>query len=701
MAVDGQSFASNKAGEVCRKLGHKNLTQTAQSVYASCKGQQQILTEVVQSGLRVAERTLAGQGRLHLDEKQAVSWTAVHQLNKQAQPLSLPRLMVGDHWLGQVRNARKKAPIVDAVREQVGGVATIFQRMNERGDMLRVCTNIKKKDGQRAIGTYIPATNPDGQPNPVISAILAGRTLTGRTFVVDSWYLSAYKPLKDNAGKVIGALYFGQPMETTSALRKALASIQIGESGYVFVLDSEGTCVVAKNPRNEGKNLWDLKDLNGDFFIRDIVRAAKSSDPAKPAIVEYSWRNSPSEPVQRKVAHCLYFEPWDWAIGVGAYVEEFEASARAVAEVGHEETMGLLALALIAGVVATVLFLWSARRITGPLGKAVAVAQQVALGELSVRMDVSRDDEVGHLGSALNSMCEVLQGQAQVARDIAEGDLTVQPKVSGPNDELGNALQGMVTRLRKLVSEIQSAASHMRNGTREISKASLELSDGATRQAASLEEIGSSVAELNLQASNTAEGARSADDNSSQAAKQSLTGQKQMEELTAAMHGISDSSQKISNIIKVIDDIAFQTNLLALNAAVEAARAGQHGKGFAVVAEEVRALASRSARAAQETTQLIEASLSQVRTGEEITSVTSESLVRIAERVQETSKLVSEISQANEEGARGLSEIRDALSQIDAVTQQNAASSEETSSAVQALDSQTDGLQQLLTRFRV
>jgi methyl-accepting chemotaxis protein len=325
---------------------------------------------------------------------------------------------------------------------------------------------------------------------------------------------------------------------------------------------------------------------------------------------------------------------------------------------------------------------------------------EVSRGDLSCGMYLETGDEMEEMGKALQQLVQAQEGRAALASRIAQGDLTDTVTLASEQDTLGKSLADMSENLNKLVQQVQSSSDQIAAGANQVSDSSQTLSQGATQQASSLEEITSSVTEITNRTRVNAENAGEATRLAGEARDQAGNGQKSMEQMLQAMEAINESSQSVAKIIKVIDEIAFQTNLLALNAAVEAARAGRHGKGFAVVAEEVRNLASRSAKAARETAQLIEDSVVKVDAGAGIAAQTSEALAGIVQSAAKAAELVDEIAHANREQAEAVSQVNQGLTQVEQVTQANTASAEQTASAAEQLSSQAAWLRNVLTRFR-
>ena len=309
--------------------------------------------------------------------------------------------------------------------------------------------------------------------------------------------------------------------------------------------------------------------------------------------------------------------------------------------------------------------------------------------------------ETEELGSIISALSKNLNEKEEIALRIADGDLTVDVPIASDKDVLSIAMKKMATSLRQIITHLKTAGEEIGAGAVQVSDASQTLSQGATEQASSLEEINSSMVEMATQTKVNAENAAEADKLARKAREAAVDGNGQMQRMVSAMGEIDQSSQNISKIIKVIDEIAFQTNLLALNAAVEAARAGKHGKGFAVVAEEVRNLAARSSKAAKETATLIENSVVKTRNGSAIANETADKLNGIVEAIGKVTNLVEEIAAASNEQAQGISQVNDGLNQIDHVTQRNTANAEESAAASEELSGQAAGVQNLLTRFKI
>ncbi|MBI9075926.1 MAG: cache domain-containing protein [Desulfatibacillum sp.] len=361
----------------------------------------------------------------------------------------------------------------------------------------------------------------------------------------------------------------------------------------------------------------------------------------------------------------------------------------------------VVVVSVFAVLAAIFLTLIISRVITNPIKKTLGLAEAVALGDLTQRLHSDAGDEVGELSKALDSMADALEAKAKVAQAIASGELRMDVNLVSDKDVLGNALDRMVHSLNEIVGNVLQGASQVQVSSNQIAEASQSLSQNATEQAASMEEITASMSQIGTQTKTNAENATLANTLAGSARDSGTRGNEQMEIVVEAMTEIERASADIAKINKVIDGIAFQTNLLALNAAVEAARAGKHGKGFAVVAQEVRNLAARSAKAAEETAGLIEGSLKKVERGTSMVLETAETIKEIVEGISKVSDLVGEIAAASNEQAQGVAQINQGLHQIDGATQQNTANAEETAAAAQELNSQANYLKHLLSTFKL
>ena len=292
---------------------------------------------------------------------------------------------------------------------------------------------------------------------------------------------------------------------------------------------------------------------------------------------------------------------------------------------------------------------------------------------------------------------------SESADRIADGDLATEV-VTSTGDELGDAAASfeiMRQRVRDVLLEINHGADQVAAGAQNVSDASVALSQGASEQAASVEQLSASISEIASQTASNAQNAEKANELTVGTRSRAEMGNQEMQEMLAAMEEINASSVNISKIIKVIDEIAFQTNILALNAAVEAARAGQHGKGFAVVAEEVRNLAARSAKAAKETTDMIEGSMEKVEAGRGIAHKTAQALSEIVGDVASVADIVASIAKASNEQKLALEQINQGVQQVSQVVQSNSSTSEEAATASQHLSAQADSMKANVGKFRL
>jgi PAS domain-containing protein len=452
------------------RLADEVISRAARDLRTLCDATHQELSKQVPRSLRVAHDQLERLGGFTFSPER-VTWQARNQLDGQVTEVSLPRVMIGDTWAGQNADASKPTLLVDRVRDLVGAEATLFQRMNERGDMLRVATTVRDDSGQRAIGTYIPAIDPDGRPNPVLSTVLRGETYQGRARVLDSWYLAAYEPIHDSDGKIAGVLFIGMRQASLEGIRAGVAASRIGETGAMYVLGGQGNqrgrYLIAPPGRADGQDAWNLKDARGEPYVQDIIDAALSAPDGDTVQVSYT-RAGEKGAGEERLATVSYFAPWDWVI-----VAEIDRDETVLA---YREIESALARSMLVVLAAAALLLaitfWTARtgarRIVAPLEAMAFAAERIAQGDL--RQDVSYEsgDEVGRLAAAFRGTIAYLQEVARAAAALGRGDLSTPLVKRSEQDELTASFQSAQSEIRRVVQEMRSLAAAAVEGRLQV-----------------------------------------------------------------------------------------------------------------------------------------------------------------------------------------------------------------------------------------
>ena len=624
-------------------LVQSNLSQIARDVHAMTVTADELVQQQVNAGLRVARELMSEYGAVSFADS-TVEWRAVDQTDGSATLERLPRMMLGTTELRETRDPQVRVPVVDHAQELVGGTATIFQRMNEAGDMLRVATNVLTLDGNRAVGTYIPASS------PVVQTVLSGETFRGRAYVVNAWYRTAYEPIVNADGRVVGILYVGVKQEAVDSLRNSIMDIRVGDSGYVFVLggsgDQRGRYLISQNGQRDGEDLWDARDAAGRPFVQALVQGAVDGDGREVHLAEYPWQNPGEDEARTKIAAAIYFPPWDWVIAASAYKDDFYAAQLAV-----ENALGTLVRRIIGGgAVVAVLVIGAAllvgNRIARPLIVLAGLVERIAGGDMTVEVNIDQRDEVG---------------------------------------DLARSLGAMTVRLRDIVSAVRSTAVAVSGVSEHVTGHAQSLTAGAGTLASSTEQVSASMEEMDGTVKQNAHHA-------SESVSLVTTVSKQARETGATVDRAVQAMREITERITVIEEITRQTDLLALNAAIEAARAGEAGKGFAVVAGEVRKLADRSRNAAGE---IIEISHTSV----EVSDAAGTQLKELIRAIEQTVTLIQEIDVASGEQAQGIQQITGAVTQLDQVSQQNAGAADSMGSSAQQLQSLASQLQEVMDFF--
>ena len=437
----------------------------------------------------------------------------------------------------------------------------------------------------------------------------------------------------------------------------AVRALRFPGGGYTAITSKDRISLMNPfAPQNNGKDMSSFQDSNGYYLYRHIAEAGASA--AGNGYVYYVWARPGGKVPLPKVSHVLRYAPWQWDLITGVYMDDIDDAFKA--ELVESALVLLLVTALLSGI--------------------------VVLTNRSLRATIGGDP---------------LEVRGAAAR-IAQGDLSVSLQTQHNDDSsILFGMQSMQQQLAQTIGEIRGSASMIAQASVEIATGNLDLSARTESQASSLEETAASMEELTSTVNQNAVNAQQANALVQTAASTAEKGGQVVTRVIETMDAINASAERIVDIIAVIDAIAFQTNILALNAAVEAARAGEQGRGFAVVASEVRSLAHRSAESAKEIKALIGNSVDSIRSGSALVAEAGSTMEQVVTSVSRVTDIMAAITAASSEQSTGISHVNQAINEMDAVTQQNAALVEQAAAAAGSMQEQAALLEQLVLRFRL
>ena len=692
--------------EQMRDQSKQNLRTMALNVRDMCNIANDLIRKQLSEDIKVLDRVLADSGGVRNSSEEQVEWKAKNQATGKEETLRLPKMYVGNEWLGQNFSFSTPVPAVDEVKELTGNDCTILQRMNEQGDMLRIASNVKTDTGSRATGSYMPAIGADGNPNPMIASVLSGKQYIGRIQVLESTYIASYDPIKDAAGKIIGCKFLGIKLDAMESIKKIIGDIKIGKSGYVGALvgtgPNKGTYVISEGNKSNGLNILDRTDVDGGFVIKKMIDDAVAKN-GEVGYTSYFWKNQSESAARKKTSCFIYFEPWDWVLFPGLYEDDFQSGQKQVTDCLDKQLRTSEIVSVVLILLALLFALFIGGKISSPLTRISSIAKKISKGNLH------------DAGEDIKSFNNHKRHGIVFGRD--------------ETCELVESFEAMTNILNSLVSKVQQSTIQLFSTATEIAASSKQQEATVNEFSASTNEIVASSKEISATSKQLLSTIVDVKEVSARTAEHADSGQSSLSEMQGTMKNLSAATNSVSSKLSIINEkasnindvvatitkVADQTNLLSLNAAIEAEKAGEYGLGFSVVAREIRRLADQTAVATLDIIKMVKEMQSAVSSGvmemdkfsDQVRHCVanvdgiSGKLENIIQQVQCLPPKFDTVAEGMQGQYEGAQQITEAMVQLNEAAKQTSESLREFNQVTEQLDQSSRSLQQELSIFKV
>ncbi len=622
----------------------------------------------------------------------------------------LPVFKTGSRWLNIACDVANGDMVLAHLHALTGLPCALFQRISESGDMLCLAAAGDADAFSCRPGAFLSAERAEGSRDPGLARVVQGFRTRTKQWRDRRRQMLVWMPLHDDAQRVIGMLGLAATMDEVLDVADTLQKIQVGDSGYVWVVGAEGpekgVYLVSKQGERNGENILHTRDA-GDLVIQRIVEDALGQPPGDVRYTWYAWQNPGDDAPRRKLSGYAFFAPWQWVVAAGAYEDDFYVAKGRIEDA--TETMvrrlawsgGALVLALIA------LSFYLARRLSRPLALLTSEAQRIADGDLQ----------------------QTREELARLAQLRASGKWSVLLHEIREVTQLQQAFEAMISNLDALIGQVQRSGIQVTASATEIAASAREIEATAAEQAASTHEVSettqristtsralhSTMRDVNAVAGETADMAQSGMDDLQKMETVMRRLIAATESISSKLELITGKTNKITGVVTAINRISDQVNLLSLNAAIEAEKASEYGRGFSVVAREITRLAEQTAQATRDIGAMVRDMQSAVsagvmemdkfgeefRRGADDVATIARQLARIIEQVRALSPRFENVQAGMNEQVQSAETISETMAQLSESADQTRETLREFKQSTEQLNQAVQGLRDEVARFKV
>lgn len=694
------------SGEELTDLASLNIDQIAVDAYSICQTTHELITLKNDVSINLLKNELRkGSGLKFSGEK--IDWKITNQFTGESSEIILPKATIDGKWIEKAYDFTESSNLVDKVTALAGGTVTIFQKINDDGDMLRIATTVPNSKGTRAIGTYIPAFNPDGKKNEVISTILNGKRYEGIAYVVNDWYVSSYEPYYDLDSNIIGMIYVGEKLSSLNTLEKVLLNMSVGKNGFIYVIGTiaphKDKFIWSRNGMDNGKNAGDFRDVNGQAIFSNLYK--QLSKQGESELIKFNYTGIDNSGKEIKfISTAKYLQKWNWIIGAVAPESDYLTAKEQMDLQFHDLQIKQFISGLAVLIFVVLITLLLGNKLTKPMILLNRVASKIAEGDiLLAKESLNKYRSSLNISVANSSKDDIIQLFNSFSAMVSNLDSLIgQVQISGIQ------VTTSATQIAASARELEATIAEQAASTREVNATSKDISGISIQLSDRMNEVKHNVADTSIVAEKGRENLLSMERAMSDLTKATIL-------ISSKLSIISDKAGKISAIVTTINKISEQTNLLSLNAAIEAEKAGDFGKGFAVVAREISRLADQTAIATKDIEYMVREMQSSVSSGvmevdkfgqevknnNSIVSNSVDDLNDIIDRVHDLIPEFESVNQGMQSQTNSASQISQTMNQLAQVADQTKDSLIEFKKATEQLNDAVRGLQTEVTNFKI